>query len=67
MIWHSRSSTGSFRFVHGLNNLQVVDVDVLPDQPGSFVTLSIYMLVEKAAEDVIKSDLSVDHIDIGCR
>ena len=56
---------GQFQ-VCGVNNLRVVDASVFPDQPGFFPTLAIYMLGEKAAEDIIKSDISIHREGAGC-
>jgi len=56
---------GQFR-VRGIRNLRVVDASVLPKQPGFFPTIPIYMLSEKAADDIIKSDASIQGRDLGC-
>ncbi|KAH7410840.1 choline dehydrogenase [Cadophora sp. MPI-SDFR-AT-0126] len=45
---------GNFR-VHGVSGLRVVDASVLPEVPGFFPVVSVYMIGEKAA-DIILAD-----------
>ena len=53
--------------VRSVNNLRIVDASIFPDQPGFFPTIPIYMIGEKASEDIIKSDMDIDWQNIGCR
>ena len=39
--------------VHGVGNLRVVDASIFPRIPGYFIVSSIYMVAEKAADDII--------------
>lgn len=39
--------------VHGVNNLRVVDASVFPKIPGYFIVSAIYMIAEKAAEEIV--------------
>lgn len=39
--------------VRGVDRLRVVDASVFPTIPGYFVALPIYMIAEKAAEDIV--------------
>ncbi|KAI1380184.1 choline dehydrogenase [Hypoxylon crocopeplum] len=43
---------GQFR-VRGVDGLRVVDASSFPKIPGTFPTLAIYMLAEKAADDIL--------------
>lgn len=56
-----RDSTGSERAVvssdfkvHGLKGLRIVDASVFPKIPGFFIVTPIYMISEKAAEEILK-------------
>jgi choline dehydrogenase len=40
--------------VKGVDNLRVVDASVFPKIPGFFIVSSIYMISEKAADDILK-------------
>ena len=44
--------TSDFR-VHGTRGLRVVDASVFPRIPGFFPVSSIYMVAEKAADDIL--------------
>ncbi|AWF81587.1 glucose-methanol-choline oxidoreductase [Microbulbifer sp. A4B17] len=39
--------------VHGTNNLRVVDASVFPRIPGFFIVVPVYMISEKASDDII--------------
>jgi choline dehydrogenase len=43
---------GQFR-VRGTRNLRVVDISAFPEQPAFFPMMAIYMLAEKAANDIV--------------
>lgn len=45
--------TSDFR-VHGTEGLRVVDASVFPRIPGFFIVSSIYMIAEKAADDILR-------------
>ncbi|GAB4394669.1 MAG: GMC family oxidoreductase N-terminal domain-containing protein [Kiloniellaceae bacterium] len=40
--------------VYGLNNLRVVDASVFPRIPGFFIVTSVFMIAEKAADDILR-------------
>jgi choline dehydrogenase len=40
--------------VRGVNNLRVVDASVFPKIPGFFIITSIYMISEKASQDILE-------------
>ena len=44
--------TSDFR-VHGTEGLRVVDASVFPRIPGFFIVCAIYMIAEKAADDIL--------------
>jgi choline dehydrogenase len=44
--------TSDFR-VHGTEGLRVVDASVFPRIPGFFIACAIYMIAEKAADDIL--------------
>ena len=44
---------GHFR-VHGTRNLRVVDASVFPKIPGFFIASAVYMVSEKASDEIIK-------------
>jgi choline dehydrogenase len=44
--------TSDFR-VHGTQGLRVVDASVFPRIPGFFIVCAIYMIAEKAADDIL--------------
>jgi choline dehydrogenase-like flavoprotein len=44
--------TSDFR-VHGTQGLRVVDASVFPRIPGFFIVCPIYMIAEKAADDIL--------------
>ena len=54
---------GQFQ-VHGVKSLRVVDASVFPEQPGLFPMISIYMLAEKATEDILQANITIG--DLGC-
>jgi choline dehydrogenase len=39
--------------VHGTKNLRVVDASVFPHIPGFFIVTAVYMLAEKASDDIL--------------
>ena len=39
--------------VYGTSNVRIVDASVFPNIPGFYIALPIYMISEKAADDVI--------------
>ena len=45
--------TSDFR-VHGVRGLRVVDASVFPRIPGFFIASSVYMIGEKAADDILQ-------------
>ena len=47
--------TSDFR-VHGTTSLRVVDASVFPRIPGFFIASAIYMIGEKAAEEILAAD-----------
>lgn len=40
--------------VHGLDNLRIVDASVFPEIPGFFIVSSVYMIAEKAADEILE-------------
>jgi len=44
---------GNFK-VHGTSGLRVVDASVFPRIPGFFIASAVYMIGEKAAEDILR-------------
>jgi choline dehydrogenase len=40
--------------VHGLQGLRIVDASVFPKIPGLFIAAPIYMIAEKASEDILR-------------
>jgi len=51
--------TSDFK-VHGVDGLRVVDASVFPRVPGFFIASAIYMIAEKAADEIAK-DASLRH------
>ncbi|QFT55047.1 GMC family oxidoreductase [Microbulbifer sp. THAF38] len=45
--------------VHGTNNLRVVDASVFPRIPGFFIVVPVYMISEKASDDIIASAIGL--------
>jgi choline dehydrogenase len=45
---------GQFR-VHGVAGLRVVDASIFPDAPGFFIATAVYMVSEKATDDVLEA------------
>lgn len=41
--------------VHGTQNLRIVDASVFPHIPSLFIVLPIYMIAEKASEDILEA------------
>lgn len=55
--WAPAVVDSKFR-VRNVKGLRVVDASVFPDIPGFFIATSIYLIAEKAAEDILtNSDL----------
>lgn len=50
------SVVGSNFKVHGTTNLRIVDASVFPEIPGLFITVPIYMISEKAAQDILSGN-----------
>ncbi|MBO2453366.1 GMC family oxidoreductase N-terminal domain-containing protein [Actinomadura barringtoniae] len=51
----SRRAVVDSRFrVHGVQGLRVVDASVFPSIPGLFPVLAVYMIAEKASEDILR-------------
>jgi len=48
--------------VHGTSNLRVVDASVFPRIPGLFIVLSVYMIAEKASEDILRDARRMEHL-----
>jgi choline dehydrogenase len=44
--------------VHGIRGLRVVDASVFPRIPGYFIVTSIYMIAEKAADEILSETLN---------
>ena len=40
--------------VHGTKGLRLVDASVFPRIPGHFISAAIYMISEKAADDILE-------------
>jgi choline dehydrogenase len=54
--------------VHGVSNLRIVDASVFPKTPGIFIVTPIYMISEKASDDILENRLSpIDKKPIGRR
>ena len=45
--------TASKFTVHGTRGLRVVDASVFPRIPGFFIASAVYMIGEKAADDIL--------------
>ena len=45
--------------VHGFGNLRVVDASMFPRIPGYFIVTSIYMIAEKAADDILRRTIKL--------
>lgn len=43
--------------VQGIKNLRVVDASVFPRIPGLFIVASVYMIAEKASDEILKAAL----------
>ena len=43
--------------VHGTANVRVVDASVFPRIPGLFIVAPVYMIAEKASEDILRDSL----------
>ncbi len=43
--------------IHGTANVRVVDASVFPRIPGLFIVVPVYMIAEKASEDILKDSL----------
>jgi choline dehydrogenase len=48
--------------VHGTSNLRIVDASVFPRIPGLFIVLSVYMIAEKASEDILRDAQRTEHM-----
>lgn len=57
---------GQFK-VRAVDYLRVVDLSAFPVDSGFFPMVPLYMLAEKAAEDIIKADLTISSKDMGCK
>ena len=51
--WDSQAVLDSKFRVRGVQNLRVVDASVFPRIPGYFIVLPIYMISEKATDDIL--------------
>jgi choline dehydrogenase len=56
---------GQFR-VRGVQSLRVADASVLPNHPGFYVMIPLYMLAEKAADDIIKENFTINPASFSC-
>jgi choline dehydrogenase-like flavoprotein len=56
---------GQFK-VRGAQSLRVVDSSVLPNHPGFYVMIPLYMLAEKASDDIAKGNVTISPASLGC-
>jgi choline dehydrogenase len=49
--------------VHGIQNLRIVDASIFPRIPGYFIVTSVYMIAEKAADELLGNVDSADRSD----
>ena len=46
--------------VHGAKNLRIVDASIFPKIPGFFIVSAVYMISEKASDDIIEDAMQDD-------
>ncbi len=46
--------------VHGTKNLRIVDASIFPKIPGFFIVSAVYMISEKASDDIIEDAMQDD-------
>jgi choline dehydrogenase len=56
---------GQFK-VRGAQSLRVVDSSVLPSHPGFYVMIPLYMLAEKASDDIARDNVTISPASLGC-
>lgn len=56
---------GKFK-LRGVQNLRIADASVFPNHAGFYPMIPIYMMAEKAAEDIINDDVTINPASLGC-